>query len=396
MLWASAIAADPVLDAAIEQCADALVGRLHSRSPDLLVAFASVHHRNSMDRLASLLTEEFDLRVLVGCCAEGVIGAGEEIEEGPALSLTAAILPGVRIDVRHLQDTRVPGLYADRSVWEEAMGVSATDEPAFLLIGDPFSFNVEPFLQGLDRAFPVAVKVGGLASGARHAGETILLLDDRSYRSGLVSVALSGNIELDPLVAQGCRPIADPLFVTGTHENLIRTLDGRTPRDVLADVFDRLDATDRELFGQALFIGLSTPGDRQQVAPGDYLIRNILGLDPQSGALWIGAHAPEQSVVQFHLRDARTSARDLEQRLLAYRSSHGHPAPSAALLFSCLGRGARLYGHPHHDSNAFRHLVADVPVGGFFCSGEIGPVAGATHLHGYTSAFAVFRSRVTA
>jgi small ligand-binding sensory domain FIST len=127
--------------------------------------------------------------------------------------------------------------------------------------------------------------------------------------------------------------------------------------------------------------------------PGDFLIRNIMGMDPQSGALWVNAEIPAKSVVQFHLRDATTSAFDLERTLTAYRASQMIDGDAGALLFSCEGRGSGLYGQSDHDSNAFRRLVADVPIGGFFCSGEIGPVADATYLHGYTSAFAVFRER---
>jgi small ligand-binding sensory domain FIST len=241
--------------------------------------------------------------------------------------------------------------------------------------------------------YPLAPKVGGLASGALQAGGTALYLGDRMYRSGCVTLALTGNIDVDTVVAQGCRPIGDPMFVTLAHENLIRELDGRPPRDVLAEVFERLGAADRELFGPSLFLGLALRTDSSQYAPGDFLIRNVLGMDPQSGALWVNANVPTNSVVQFHLRDAATSAHDLERTLTSYRASRTLGPDAGALLFSCNGRGVGLYGQADHDSNAFRRLVADLPLGGFFCSGEIGPIQNATYVHGYTSAFAVFREK---
>jgi small ligand-binding sensory domain FIST len=116
-------------------------------------------------------------------------------------------------------------------------------------------------------------------------------------------------------------------------------------------------------------------------------------MDPQSGALWVGTNVSANSVVQFHLRDAATSALDLERTLTTYRASHPVASDAGALLFSCAGRGIGLYGQADHDSNAFRRLVADLPIGGFFCSGEIGPIQSATYLHGYTSAFAVFQEK---
>jgi small ligand-binding sensory domain FIST len=93
-------------------------------------------------------------------------------------------------------------------------------------------------------------------------------------------------------------------------------------------------------------------------------------------------------VVQFHLRDARTSADDLDQLLARHRGT-----PAGSLLFSCLGRGTHLYGRADHDTDLVRRHFGDVPLGGFFCNGEIGPVQGTTFLHGYTSAFGLFRPR---
>ena len=127
---------------------------------------------------------------------------------------------------------------------------------------------------------------------------------------------------------------------------------------------------------------------------GDFLIRNLAGAEERSGALAVGASLHEGQVVQFHLRDAQTSAEDLDARLARYRASQlGGAAPAGALIFSCLGRGAHLYGVPDHDSDAFRRHIGAVPLGGFFCNGEIGPVERRTFLHGYTSAFGLFRPR---
>ena len=140
-------------------------------------------------------------------------------------------------------------------------------------------------------------------------------------------------------------------------------------------------------------LGVAMRADANEYMPGDFLIRNILGMDPQSGALWVNAHVPANSVVQFHVRDATASAQDLTRALSHYRASTLSAAPHGALLFSCVGRGMGLYGQADHDSNAFRRLVADIPIGGFFGNGEIGPVQNSTYVHGYTSSFAVFSER---
>lgn len=393
MRWASAIDTESPLQAAVSRGAAKLFAELGKQEPDLLIAFVSTQHAAHFDELPRLLQREFESSLLFGCCATGVIGGGREVEDRPALSLTGAVLPGVRLKGVHLDAAQMPPVYAQTRVWEDAMHLTASQDPAFLILADPFTCETESFVRGLDRTYPNAAKVGGLASGARQAGGSVLYLGDEVHRTGAVALALTGNIRIDTIVAQGCRPVGDPMFVTLAHENLIRELDGRSPREVLALLFEQLTPADRELFGQSLFLGMAMRADANQYVPGDFLIRNILGMDPQSGALWVSTHVPNNSVVQFHLRDASASAYDLERALSQYRAAAVAPAASGALLFSCAGRGIGLYGQADHDSDAFRRLVADVPLGGCFCDGEIGPVQNATYLHGYTSAFALFGER---
>ncbi|HEY6642363.1 FIST signal transduction protein [Povalibacter sp.] len=393
MRWASVIDTDALLSTAVTHAAAKIFKGLGNCEPDLLTVFVSAHHAARFEELSYLLLREFESSYLFGCCAVGVIGGGREIEDGPCLSLTGATLPGVRMKGVHLDAAQVPPVYAEPHVWEDTMHLTASQQPSFLILADPFSFETETFVKGLDRVYPSATKVGGLASGARQVGGSALYLGNEIHRSGAIALALTGNVQIDPVVAQGCRPIGDPMFVTLAHENLIRELDGRVPRDVLGTLFERLPPLDRELLTDSLFLGMAMRADASQYVPGDFLIRNILGMDPQSGALWVNAHVPTNSVVQFHLRDAATSAYDLERALTHYKTSTLSGPSTGALLFSCSGRGYGLYGQTDHDSNAFRRLIADVPIGGFFGDGEIGPVQNSTYLHGYTSAFAVFSER---
>jgi small ligand-binding sensory domain FIST len=393
MRWSSAVDTDDSLDVAVEQSAEKIFLGLDRQEPDLLIVFVSAQHAARFDAVSELLRREFENAFLFGCCAGGVIGGGREIEDRPSLSLTGAVLPGVKLKGTHLDAAQTPPTYADVRVWEDTLRMTANQQPSFLVLADPYSFETEAYVRGLDRVYPLSPKIGGLASGARQVGGAALYLGNHVYHSGSVTLALTGNIEIDAVISQGCRPIGDPMFVTAAHENLIRELDGKPPRDAISELFERMSAGERETFSQSLFLGLAMRKDASQYVPGDFLIRNILGMDPQSGALWVNANVPANSVIQFHLRDAATSAYDLERTLRDYRASRAVNPDCGALLFSCNGRGLGLYGQADHDSNAFRRLVADLPIGGFFCSGEIGPIQNATYLHGYTSAFAVFRER---
>ena len=204
-----------------------------------------------------------------------------------------------------------------------------------------------------------------------------------------MGVAFSGDLAVDTVIAQGCRPIGQPMMVTRCHGNLLQELDGRAPVPILTELYASLGSHDRELMQHSLFVGLEMRQEQVEYAPGELLVRNLLGADGQTGALAVGAELRPMTVAQFVLRDARTAEEDLTQMLERQRRS-ATPA-AGALLFSCMGRGAGLFGRPDHDTGLFEEKLGPAPLGGFFCNGEIGPVGGTTFLHGYTSAFAIFR-----
>lgn len=390
MKWVSTVSDEPGLAEAVREVAVHTRSRLGGESPDLVVVFVSEHHRDDYESLPDLLAAEMPTGLLVGCSAGGVIGGGREVEKRPGLSITAAVLPEVELAGFHMVNESLPERDAAASVWEERVHVRAERDPNFLLLPDPFTFDAEIFIAGLDRAFPCSRKVGGLVSGGREPGASALYLGSRAYRAGVVGVSMSGNIRVETIVAQGCRPIGEPMFVTSCRENVLGGLDGQPPLHVLQEIYQQLDARDQELFRHSLFLGIAMSGQRQEYRQGDFLIRNIVGIDRASGALGIGAVLKENQVVQFHLRDARASADDLEALLERHGGGEGRLPAEGSLLFSCLGRGVHLYGRPDHDTDAFRRHLGDLPLGGFFCNGEIGPVHGTTFLHGYTSAFGLF------
>ncbi|MCS6915898.1 MAG: FIST C-terminal domain-containing protein [Myxococcales bacterium] len=392
MRWATAISERPTLDAAVEDAVVALRAELGAEEPDLVLCFVSSHYRAGFATLPQLVRRLLPEALLLGCSAGGVVGGGREVEQRRALSLTAAVLPGVSVRALDLPAEGMPE-EDDIAGWRMLVGGEVEPQPHFILLPDPFSCDIDQLCVGLDRAFPDGCKIGGLCSGGRGPGDGALFIGEAVRASGCVGVALSGNIVLDTIVAQGCRPIGTPLVVTRCHDNIIEEVTGGPPVKVLRELYETLPALDRQLMHHSLFLGIEMRSNQVELHQGDFLIRNILGLDPHRGALVVGARVQPWQAVQFHLRDARTSAEDLEQRLVQYRETMGSRRPRGALLFSCLGRGEHLYGRPNHDSEVFQRLIGPVPLGGFFCSGEIGPVGGSTFVHGYTSAFGLFRER---
>ena len=393
MKWASELSDQPGLDEAISDCVASINRQMDGAAADLTVIFVSAHHEDRYEDIPEMVREQLGTSNILGCSGGGIIGNGQEVEQQPAVSVTAASLPDVTIQGIHIQGDALPDLDAGPNSWEDIMQVARSDDPQFVILADPFSFPVQNLILGLDFAFEQSAKIGGLASGARQQGQNALFLNDQVFRNGAVGIALHGNIVVDTVVAQGCRPIGQPMRITGSQRNLLQELDGKRPLDVLRELFQQLNERDRGLMRTSLFLGVVMDEFIDQPKHGDFLIRNVMGMDEQSGAVAIGELLKEGQLVQFHLRDAETSAEDLVAVLERYAGDNRENPAQGALLFSCLGRGQYLYGKPNHDSEVFRDKLGQVPLGGFFCNGEIGPVSGTTFLHGYTSSFGIFRAR---
>ena len=389
MSWTSAIGLGARLEEAVAEAADQ-VDTARGQAHDLAVAFVSAAYGTAVERLPQLLRPVVGDCLLFGCNAGGLIGGGSEEENEPGIALLCGRLPDAVLEAAHLEQSTLPPLSASRESWWRMLDLGPESEPSFLMLADPATIDAEACARGLDLAFPGSTVIGGLTAGMLAPGTARLVTGGEVHRTGAALLALSGNVVIDSVLAQGCRPIGDPLFVTACDGNLISELDGQRPREVLTALFSSLDEADRARFGDDLCIGLALPGPRQAVGAGDFLVRNVLGLDPDSGALWIGGRVTPAAIVQFHLRDGESASGELEQRLGAALA--GQTPPAAALLFACAGRGRNLFGVSGHDSGTLRRMV-DVPVAGMFSAGEIAPIQGATFVHGYSSVFGLIRPR---
>ena len=380
-----------MISVAVDEVANATLEALGT-SPDLCFVFVSEHYRADFQRLCALLRERLRPARLLGCSASGVIGDGSEVEQEPALSVTAAILPDVTIECWHLEadELRPDSQHSARCT---RLASRATGAPRqFVVLADPFSFPAEQLLRSLEGGFKTSAIAGGLASGGQAPGEIVLFLDDIMHASGALVLGLGGNVQMVTAVAQGCRPIGEPMFVSACEANKLSALDGRPASEVLGELFERANEADRALMQHSLFIGITMHSGATRYEQGDFLIRNVAGVDADQSAIWVGAELRENQVVQFHVRDAHTSAEDLHRNLTRLASECGPDVADGGLLFSCIGRGRGLYGEADHDSAAVQSHLGKISLGGFFCNGEIGPVMGTSFVHGYTSAIAVFRA----
>jgi small ligand-binding sensory domain FIST len=392
MRWASAATAGPDLAAALDRVLAQVRRDLGDGAPDVVFLFLGSQHAPAAVAVRDRVRAALGPVPLLGGSAAGVIGGGREYETPAGIAVVAARLPGALLRTFHVDEQGLPDADASPAAWHAQIGVPPADAPDFVLLADPFTFPVEALVAGLDFAYPRAVKVGGLASGGRGRGDQVLFAGDAVHRAGAVGVALWGNVTLAPAVAQGCRGIGPVLRVTDCEGSLLRTLDGKPALERVQDVLREASERDQQLARtSSLFLGIETdpfgpPGDEA------WLVRNFLGRERDGEGLFVGEALRTGRRVRLQVRDRATSSEDLERTLAATADGPGAGC-RGALLFCCGGRGMTLYGTPDHDTRAFHARFGPVPLGGFFCAGEIGPVGGTTHLHGFTSSFGLFRPK---
>ncbi len=376
-------------DAACRQAA----GQLVDRRCDLACVFVSTIYKTSWPDVLHQVHERLHPRVLIGCSGSGIIGGEQEMEWVPAISVVAASLPDVKLfpfvaSPDELEHASAGGFWVDK------VGASPEAEPVFVVFVDPLTSSPMRVLDELNHTYRTRPIVGGLVSGGREPGEQLLFLGGEVLHEGMVGVAMTGNITMDAIVSQGCRPIGRPYVVTKAEEQLIFELGGRQALVALHEVLSSLLPDDRELARQgAIVLGVVVNELRSKFVPGDFLIRSIVGLDPEQGALAVAEEVRVGQTVQFHLRDAATSRQELRRLLVQSGKSPHDPIPAGCLMFNCTGRGKSFYGTPHHDVKTLRTVSGNVPVGGFFCNGEIGPIGTTNFLHGYTASLGLFRPR---
>jgi small ligand-binding sensory domain FIST len=351
--------------------------------PSFAVLFASAHFLGSAEALVAAVAEQTGPLPLIGCVAEAVAGGAREVESEPAVSLwLGADLGPVESFAMGYVRTSSAGTYGGYRFGREAAGVH-------LMICDPFTFPVDGLLAHLNEHVPGAMVMGGMASGGLRSRQSRLFLDGRALSQGAVGVHLP-RAEIHPLVAQGCRPVGDPYTITQAEGNVIHELGGRPPLTRLRELAAALPGEDRELLGQGVHLGVVIDEYRAEPGQGDFLIRGVVGADPESGAIAVGDEIEVGQTVQFHVRDADSADQDLRRVLERESAALGGRRAAGALLFTCNGRGSRLFSEPDHDAGLLAKMLGDIPMAGFFCAGELGPVGRQNFLHAYTASIALF------
>jgi small ligand-binding sensory domain FIST len=379
------LATDHDLVVAAERATTQALDAIGGRSPDLLAVFVSggdvAETTDAMRRATAMATSS----TAIGCSAPGVIGDGRGVEATPAVSVWCALLPDV-----HTRSFSLEVMPAESGMAVVGMPEQHPDDAVAILLADPWSFPVDGFIEQTNNALPGLPIVGGMAAGVGGRGSTRLLVDDRIVERGAVGVLLGGPVAARTAVSQGCRPVGPAMTVTAAEGNVILELAGMNAVTKLQEIVTSLSPEEQTMVAQGLQLGVARDEYVEEHRQGDFLIRGIAGADEERGGLVVGDLVTVGSTVRFQVRDASAADHDLRETLEHFRASSGLSEVEGALLFSCNGRGAHLFGTADHDPQLVRSALTGRGVAGCFAAGEIGPVAGRNFVHGFTASILAF------
>lgn len=382
MAVAAALSEHPTPAEAVGEVVGAILDAV-GPEPDLAVLFVSRGLAGALDDVAGAVRTLLRPGTLVGAAASRVIGGGRETDGGPAVSLWAA-RTGPVLPVRITAEPAPGGV--------RILGVprAAGEGPRTLvLMADPFTLPLDALLGTMATDIPDLTVVGGMASAAHGPGGNRLVLDDAVHRDGAVGVLLPPGATAHPVLAQGSRPVGDPMVVTASDGPVLLELAGQPALDRLLAAPATLAPEEQAAFEAGPQLGVVVDEAQETFGTGDFLVRDIVGADPdRRGVAVAAAQVPVGHTVQFHVRDPDAASRELARRMASLPPGDAAPGRRGALVFTCTGRGPAFFGDHPHDARTVDEVVGPA-VAGMACAGEVGPIAGVNRVQSYTASVLV-------
>jgi small ligand-binding sensory domain FIST len=376
-------------EAGLQKWAEHLRQQLSAPRVSLGLVFMSPKFFPHAGAVLEILRVHAQIPLLTGCSSQGLIAGGEEVEEQAGLTLGLYALPGAELQAfrftqEQVEQSAAPGF------WRGQTGTGPEQTNGWLAFIDPFHLDSETWLRTWNETFAPLPVLGGLASGDFTEQVTQVYLNGEVFEEGGVAVSVGGAVQLAGVISQGCTPIGETWTLTKVEQNIIHEIGNRPAYEVLANTFNTLSAEQQRSARGNLFIGLVVNEYLEDFHRGDFLIRNLLGADPRSGSIAVGALPRLGQTIQFQRRDAAAATQDMNELLARAHAQLGGATIYGGCLCCCNGRGKNLFGQPNHDAQLVQRQFGPLGLSGFFCNGEIGPIGEKNFLHGYTASLALF------
>ncbi len=396
--YAAAVCQSPDIGLAVTQCcmlvneqfSEKSTGAVTDLTTDLVIAFVGGYPPEEFDSAMKRIGDLTKAKTVLGVTCQSLIGGNQELENAMGISLWAAHCPDAKFTPMFLalqtQDGRSEFSGLPKDGWEE--------DSVLIMLSEAYSFPADGLLDYMNANHPGVRVAGGVCDSGLNPSDARLMLNGDCYDHGAVAVRISG-VPVSTVVSQGCRPIGSTFIVTDSERNTIGTLGGQPALDVIKQIYSALPTQDQARVEQGLHIGIAMTELKDEFQYGDFLIRNVIGIDEETSTITVGDYIRKGRTVQFHIRDQVSASIELRSMLEKEIKKQSEPTPSnappaAALIFTCNGRGSNLFQQPHHDAALVDEIVGDVATAGFFAAGEFGYVGCSNFLHGFTASIALF------
>jgi small ligand-binding sensory domain FIST len=370
-------------DAALEASLRALSRSGHDHA-DLALVFVAGDAYASAPRMLHAIRRVTGARAVVGCSGAGVLTEEREVEGEAAVAVLAVRDDRLALTPFLLEDQGQVGDAAGAAELVDQVGATVAEGGCLLILPDAMGLDPRALLSGLHESLGRILVMGGVAAGT----PIFELFNTDPVRGGLVGVALSGAPIIG--VAQGCMPIGSPYVITRAEANVIHQIGSRPAVEILKEAILSLENPGERIRRAGIFAGLAIDPAKSPLERGDFLVRNLAGVDQESGAVALAEPVKVGQTIQFQIRDAQSSREDLKSTLEEMAKRLGGRRPAFGCYFNCAGRGQGLFGVPDHDVSLIRQHLGEFPLAGFFGNGEFAPVGGRNFFHTYTGVLVVF------
>ncbi len=370
--------------------------RLNSQPDCAIVFLSSITDSIEASRILSKLQLAYPSATIVGGAVGSVIGSNRELEGSTAASVLLITDMTSKPRVIHLECVKTPDGLSVLGI-DDDMIASSLECNGLVVSACPHTFSMERLFESLSDASisSKTVKViGGHISSKpselkSHSESCFLFRGDRVVDRGAVGLVMPSGYRWETLVSHGCRPVGEPMVVTDVKDYMITGLGGRPALQRLRSLFDELPNQEQKMALELLLIGRAASEYSEQFSHGEFLIRNITGIDQDLGAIFVSDRFRVGQTIRFHLHDPQAASADFDQQLSEL--SQSPTKPEASLLFSCNGRGIRMFEREHHDASAIERYFPGLPLAGYFAAGEFGPIAQMNFVHGFTAVAAFLK-----
>jgi small ligand-binding sensory domain FIST len=376
-------------EAGLRQWAEELRAQLRAPQVSLGLVFMTPRFFPYAKQVLEILRVHARIPLLVGCSSSSLVSGTEELEDNPGLVLALYALPGAKLTGTYFTQPQVEEAEG-HDYWHGVTTVKPSQTNGWLTFIDPFHLDSESWLRSWNESYPGSPVYGGLSSGIFADQTTQIYFNGEVYEEGGVTICVGGDVKLAGVISQGCTPIGDTWTLTRVEQNLIHKIANRPAYEVLSETVNEMSADEQKKVRGNLFIGLVVNEYLEDFHRGDFLVRNLLGGDPQTGVLAVGAMPRAGQTMQFQRRDAEAASEDMSELLERTKTQLGGATIYGGCLCCCNGRGRHLFGTSGHDAQMVQKQFGGIGLSGFFCNGEIGPVGQKNFLHGYTASLALF------